>query len=668
MPIFARLRNARLWSIRGRYVTALALVALLSISAFTLLSSVITTQASSGAIINVSGRQRMLSQRTTLFAQQLVMSTGEERGQVREQLRSAIDLMEHSHFGLVQGDAALNLPGNPSPEVAALYFDAPRNLDTQVKEHIARVRRLLAAPESELTPDNPDLQGILATAPGRLLESLNAAVTQYENEANAQVRWLKTVETLVFVVTLLTLLLEGIFIFRPMEREIKERNERLLHNAFHDALTGLPNRKLFTDRLSQVLAQRARNPEQQYAVLFLDFNRFKVINDSLGHNVGDALLIAFGKRLQTCVRDTDTVARLGGDEFTLLLSGVRSLKEAEIVAGRINQALLTPFEVEGHQLHVSASIGIVTSETGHLDAEDVLRDADIAMYRAKASGKVGFERFVPEMRERAQSLMSLENDLRFAIENDELRLHYQPIVSTITGQAEGFEALIRWQHPEHGMVSPAEFIPIAEDTGLITKIDRWVMAEGCRQLAQWHEAFGNPDLTLSLNLSGQQFSQADFVDFARELLDKTDVDASKINLEITESMMLTGTAQAVATLEALRKLGFKLHVDDFGTGYSSLSYLQRFPVDALKIDRSFVDQLTESEASAHLVKTIIAMAHTLHLRVVAEGVETEAQLQGLRELSCELSQGYYFSKPIPPEQVATFLQATVEPDATLVNA
>ena len=643
--ILSRVQNARLWSIRGRYVTALALVALLSISAFTLLSSVIATQESSGAIINVSGRQRMLSQRTTLFAQQLVLSSDQQRGQVREQLRSATDLMERSHFGLVRGDAALNLPGNSSPEVAALYFDAPHNLDAQVKEHVARVRRLLAAPESALTPDNPDLQAILASAPGRLLESLNTAVSQYEREANAQVRWLKTVETLVFVVTLLTLLLEGFFIFRPMEREIKERSERLLHNAFHDALTGLPNRKLFTDRLTQVLMQRARHPEQQYAVLFLDFNRFKVINDSLGHSVGDALLIAFGQRLQTCVRDTDTVARLGGDEFTLLLSGVRNLREAETVAGRINQALLTPFEVEGHQLHVSASIGIVTSEEGHADAEEVLRDADIAMYRAKASGKVGFERFVPEMRERAQSLMTLENDLRFALENDELRLHYQPIVSTVTGQAEGFEALIRWQHPEHGMVSPAEFIPIAEDTGLITKIDRWVMAEGCRQLAQWHRTFGKPELTLSLNLSSQQFSQADFIDFAQELLTTTGVDASTINLEITESMMLTGTPQAVATLEALRELNFKLHIDDFGTGYSSLSYLQRFPVDALKIDRSFIDRLTENEASANLVRTIVAMAHTLQLKVVAEGVETEAQLQGLRDLACEQSQGYYFSKP-----------------------
>ena len=655
-------------TVRTRYVLALLLVALLSVSAYTLLSRVIHAQTSSGAVINVSGRQRMLSQRTALFAQQLVVTQDPAaRVVLRLKLSAAADLMEVSHLGLTAGDETLHLPGNPSRAVAEMYYEAPLDLDAQVREHLARVRRLLAAPDVVLTPENPDLQALLASAPGELLESLNAVVGQYELEANRQVAQLKRFEASVLVVTLLTLLLEGLFIFSPMEREIKRRSEQLLHDALHDALTGLPNRLLLTERLEQALARRARDPEEGFAALFLDLNRFKVINDSLGHTVGDELLVAFSRRLKTCVRGVDTVARLGGDEFVVLLEGVAALAEAEAVAGRINRALETPVDLGEHRLHVSTSIGVVLAGALHARPEDVLRDADIAMYRAKAGGKVGFEVFEDAMRERAASVMTLENDLRRAAAAGEFVLYYQPIVSVGTGRVDGFEALLRWLHPRLGLVAPGEFIPIAEDSGLIVDIDRWVLRAGLEQLRRWHRDL-DATLTLSLNLSSQQFSEPDLVDFVETLLAEVGVDPGKVHLEITESMLLTSEDAVVDTLKGLKALGLELHIDDFGTGYSSLSYLQRFPADTLKIDRSFIDQLTQSEASAKLVQTIVAMAHTLDMRVVAEGVETPYQLARLRALSCEYFQGYYFSQPVTADAAGQLLNGPFEEPQLAVAA
>ena len=523
-------------SVRARYVFALTLVALLSGSAYFLLRSVITAQEGSGAIINVSGRQRMLSQRTTLFAQRLVNEPG-GREAVRQTLTRDIDLMERSHLGLTQGDAALGLPGRLSGEAAALYFDAPVRLDAQVKAYLVHVRALINAPNAALTPDNPDFIAILETAPGELLEGLNAAVELFEGEANARVATLLRLERFVFAATLLVLLLEGLLIFRPLEREMNRRSELLLHNAFHDALTGLPNRALYMDRLGHAVEQANRYPERVFAVLFLDFDRFKVINDSLGHTVGDALLTAFGERLKTCVRASDTVARLSGDEFTVLLEATPSRAEAEEVASRVNRALLRPFEIGEHSLHLSVSIGIVFYEgKSYARPEEVLRDADIAMYRAKASGKANFQVFTEEMRERALSLMSLETDLRGAVTRGELEVHYQPIISVETGEPTGLEALVRWQHPEHGRVSPAEFIPLAEETGLIIDIDRWVLREACRTLMSWERA-GLPPLSLSVNLSSRQFSQKDLPEVVDEILRETGFPAQRLELEMTESLL-----------------------------------------------------------------------------------------------------------------------------------
>ena len=434
--------------------------------------------------------------------------------------------------------------------------------------------------------------------------------------------------------------------------ELERANEKLLHDAFHDELTGLANRALFMDRLGVAIARNKRGGEGGFAVLFLDFDRFKIVNDSLGHTVGDALLVELSKRLRGCVRPGDTVARLGGDEFTILLE-VDAVEGAVRTAERVQKALGAPFVLAGHTLHSSASIGVVSHEIGHSRPEDVLRDADIAMYRAKALGRAGYQIFTREMRARAASLLTLENDLRGAIRKGELDIHYQPIVSVETGLPVGFEALARWTHPAHGFVSPAEFIPIAEEAGLIVELDRWVLREACGQVKRWQDAFPDlPPLSLSVNVSGQGFARADLAERVNGILQDTGFDPRSLKLELTESVLM---GSANANFERLKALGVALHIDDFGTGYSSLSYLQRFPVDMLKIDRSFIQAMAERPESAELVRTITVMAKNLNLKVTAEGIETVEQLEHLRALGCEYGQGYLFAKPLSVSAATEFM-------------
>ena len=439
--------------------------------------------------------------------------------------------------------------------------------------------------------------------------------------------------------------------------ELERANEKLLHDAFHDELTGLANRALFMDRLGVAIERNKRGGKGGFAVLFLDFDRFKLVNDSLGHTVGDALLVELSKRLRGCVRPSDTVARLGGDEFTILLE-VDGLEGAVRTADRVQKALSAPFILAGHTLHSSASIGIVSCEIGHSRPEDVLRDADIAMYRAKALGRAGYQIFTREMRARAASLLTLENDLRVALREGELEVHYQPIVSVETGLPVGFEALTRWTHPTHGFVSPAEFIPIAEEAGLIVELDRWVLREACGQVKGWQDAFpALPPLSLSVNVSGQGFARADLAERVSDILQDTGFDPRSLKLELTESVLMGSTN---ANFEKLKALGIALHIDDFGTGYSSLSYLQRFPVDMLKIDRSFVQAMAERPESAELVRTITVMAKNLNLKVTAEGIETAEQLAHLKALGCEYGQGYLFAKPLSAVAATTFITEKAE--------
>ncbi|HVF56048.1 MAG TPA: EAL domain-containing protein [Pyrinomonadaceae bacterium] len=437
---------------------------------------------------------------------------------------------------------------------------------------------------------------------------------------------------------------------RELENEVAERKlveAQLLHNAFHDGLTGLANRALFMDHLKLALGRAGRLEDYQFAVLFLDLDRFKVINDSLGHMAGDHLLVEIARRLETAMRPGDTVSRLGGDEFTILLDDLKDAGEAEAVAERLQRELAVTFRLGGHEVFTTASIGIALSATGYQRPGDILRDADTAMYHAKQLGKARHVVFDQAMHASAMDQLGLERDLRWAVERQELFLQYQPIVSLDTGSLRGFEALVRWQHPERGIIPPAKFIPIAEETGLIIQIGKWVLEEACRQMSEWQK-LSPPDepLPISVNLSGRQFLQPDLLAQIEDVLLKTGLEARSLKLEITETVVMENIETATRTLERLQALGVELSIDDFGTGYSSLSYLQRFPVSTLKIDRSFVSRITESDASAEIVRTIMNLAQHLGMDVVAEGVETEQQSMQLRALACEFGQGYYFSKPM----------------------
>ncbi|MCA1847569.1 MAG: EAL domain-containing protein, partial [Actinobacteria bacterium] len=431
---------------------------------------------------------------------------------------------------------------------------------------------------------------------------------------------------------------------------VRESEERLTYRAFHDPLTGLANRSLFLNRLEHARA-RAKRRKGRLAVLFMDLDNFKVINDSLGHDIGDRLLVTVAERLRTCVRPQDTVARLGGDEFVALLEDLADAGAAARVADRIMDELREPFEIDGHRLHTSASIGIA------LDAAsggDLLRAADTAMYRAKENGKGRYEVFREAMHDRAVERLRLENDLRAVLERDELAVHYQPKVSLHTGKVVGLEALLRWRHPEYGLLSPGDFMPLAEQTGLIVPIGRWVLLETCRQARAWQEIHpDNPPLMACVNLSVRQLQQTDFV---AEILDETGLDPGSLVLEITEDAVMEDAQSAIGALKRLEGLGIKLTIDDFGTGYSSLSYLRTLPVDYLKIDRSFVERLGEDLRNAEIVSGTITLAHTLGLEVIAEGVENAVQLERLREMGCDLAQGNHFSRPLAAADTKRYLE------------
>ncbi|MEQ8752356.1 MAG: EAL domain-containing protein [Coleofasciculus sp. G1-WW12-02] len=432
--------------------------------------------------------------------------------------------------------------------------------------------------------------------------------------------------------------------------------EQLLYDALYDKLTKLPNRTLFMERVDHALKLAKRNQDYLFAVLFLDLDRFKIVNDSLGHDVGDQLLIATARKLEKCLRTTDTVAHLGGDEFTILLEDIKDIKDATRVAERIQVTLKSPFNLNNHEVFTSASIGIALSSTGYERTEDILRDADIAMYRAKELGKARHEIFDKIMHAQTLKLLTLENDLRRSLERQEFEVYYQPITSLVTGTLTGFEALVRWRHPERGLVSPVEFISVAEDTGLIIPLGEWVLYEACRQLRMWQTQFPTPEpLKISVNLSGKQIKEPDLIGQIDHILEKTGLDGRFLKLEITESVLMENAETVTKMLLQLRARDIQLSVDDFGTGYSSLSYLHRFPVNTLKIDRSFVSQMNHKSRNAEIIRTIITLAHSLRMDVIAEGVETLEQLTELKLLNCEQGQGYLFSKPLTKSEAGLLL-------------
>jgi diguanylate cyclase (GGDEF)-like protein/PAS domain S-box-containing protein len=429
----------------------------------------------------------------------------------------------------------------------------------------------------------------------------------------------------------------------------KRTEEQILHDALHDALTGLPNRNLFLDRLGQAVARRRRHDDYHFAVLFLDLDRFKVVNDSLGHLAGDRLLVELARRLLACLRSEDTVARLGGDEFAILLDEIEDVRSATRVAERIQEELRQPCSLDGHEVFSTMSIGITLDDPRDRRPEELLRDADTAMYRAKAQGRDRHEIFDDAMHAKAVAALKLEADLRRALERGELRLAYQPIVALATGRAVGFEALARWPHPERGLVAPDEFVPLAEETGLILPVGRFVLREACRAARAWQES-GAPELSISVNVSAREFGQAGLVDRIESVLAEHGLPASRLRLEITESVIMEDPEEAVVRCLALRELGVRIDIDDFGTGYSSLSYLRRFPVDALKIDRAFVGGMDARTEDHEIVRAILNLASSLGIKTVAEGIETEAQLARLRGLGCELGQGYFLAPPVEEEE------------------
>lgn len=441
-------------------------------------------------------------------------------------------------------------------------------------------------------------------------------------------------------------------------REIEERKRveaQLLELSLHDALTHLPNRVYFMERLNQALNYAKAHPDYQFAVLFLDCDRFKVINDSLGHLVGDKLLIAVAQRLQMNLRSEDMLARLGGDEFAIMLPNI-NLERAIYIATQLLKAFSTPFQLGRREVFISTSIGIALSYLSYEQPEHLLRDADTAMYRAKAMGKARYQIFDIEMHQAALRVLQLETDLRRAVEQQELILYYQPIVSLKTGKIVGFEALLRWQHLKRGMIAPNEFIPLAEETGLILPIGEWVLQEACHQLQTWQQAGIVDDaFTISINLSVRQFAQPDLIQQIERVLASTAINPANLKLEITESVIMESTSHIFQTLQRLRERQICLSIDDFGTGYSSLSYLHAFPVDSLKIDRSFVQRLKETSSDMGLIPAITSIANTLNITVVAEGIETAHQLCKLRMLNCNFGQGYFFSQPLPAQTATELL-------------
>jgi len=443
-------------------------------------------------------------------------------------------------------------------------------------------------------------------------------------------------------------------------RDITERKvfeAQLTYQALHDSLTDLPNRTLFLDRLEHALAQMRRREEITMAVLFIDLDDFKNVNDSLGHEMGDEMLKAASVRLRRCMRPRDTAARLGGDEFAILLEDIGGLRGAARVAERIIEELRACFELRGHEVFVTPSIGIsLCGSSDQRRAENMLRDADLAMYKAKESGKANYQVFDPIMYQKVLERLDLEKDLRRAVEHGEFVLHYQPKVLLKTGKIAGVEALVRWEHPERGLVLPEEFVPVAEETALISLLGAWVLEETCRQASRWREGGFRELLDLvSVNLSAIQLQRPDLIEEVAGVLRRCGLDPCNLSLEITESVVMSEAPHNIARLDELKNLGVKLAIDDFGTGYSSLSYLRRFPVSYLKIDRSFIEGLRESPEDTAVVSGIIALAHVLGMETIAEGVETAEQLRALRDLGCDMAQGNYLSEPLTDEELPGFL-------------
>jgi diguanylate cyclase (GGDEF)-like protein len=440
------------------------------------------------------------------------------------------------------------------------------------------------------------------------------------------------------------------------ERELRER--QLRHDTLHDTLTGLPNRAMFMKRLSGATQRVRRGDNGLFAVLFLDVDDFKVVNDSMGHHVGDEVLVTVARRLEDCIRGGDLVSRLGGDEFAILLERIEDARDSAMVAERVQQALSVPMNIGGYEHVASASIGVALSTSASEQPEYLLRSADMAMYRAKNAGRARFEMFDRAMHAEALTRLQVETDLRRAIEREEFLLHYQPIVSLSTGNIVGVEALVRWRHFERGLVAPNDFIPICEDTGLIVPLGRWVLRQACKQVRTWQLEIGEDrPFRLAVNLSVREFAQSDLARQVALSLEESGLAPHALQLEITESAIIDQAHPALATIQELKDLGVAIHLDDFGTGYSALSYLHRLPLDAVKVDRAFTSAIDTEERPLHVVRSIISLVHAIGMEVIAEGVSSPEQESLLRAMGCDFGQGFYFSMPREPDDIGEMLRS-----------
>lgn len=455
-------------------------------------------------------------------------------------------------------------------------------------------------------------------------------------------------------------LIEGVFFIYQDITERKTLEDQLYRKAFYDSLTGLPNRVLFLDRLKQTLKRQKRNKQMHSAVFMIDLDRFKWVNDNLGHQAGDTLLNKASHRFLSCVRSMDTMARLGGDEFAVLLEDISDAKQIIAIARRIRDETARPFMLEGKEVLISASIGIILDTGSYIRADDILRDVDIAMYRAKTTGKSRFRIFGKKLQQMAHDALLLENDLKTALKNKQLTLYYQPIVFSKTGRLKGFEALIRWKHPIKGIIFPSDFIPVAEDNGQIIPIGQWVIETACRQLKAWQDRFNDYDhLTVSVNISVQQFSCNNLEKIVETALNETGLAAHCFMAELTESAVIDKPGAVIGHLNRLKQSGIKIAINDFGTGYFSLAYLKNFPLDFLKIDKSFVDDINRDHENLEIAKAIITLAQNLDLEVIAEGIESNDQLETLQGIGCDFIQGYYFSKPVDSHRAEVLISEEI---------
>jgi len=494
--------------------------------------------------------------------------------------------------------------------------------------------------------------------------SVSIPLSPYFSAAAKTAQGMWVTHSVIWLLALFSIILFTHFA-RARQRDLVKLLTKLEHDAVHDSLTSLPNRLLFTDRLEHAVNRSAREPDYNFAVCFLDLDRFKNINDSYGHQAGDSLLIKVAERLSHVLRPADSVARIGGDEFTFLLDGVDGLREAVLIAERILESLTRSFATDFGEVFVNASIGVCLNNHVYTSAEDMLRDSDIALYRAKESGRGRIDIFNRDMHEKAKQVMQMENDLRFALEKKQFYVYYQPVVDISKNSIYGFEALLRWKHPELGMIPPDVFIPVAEDTGFIYEIESWVMKQACTSVREWNLEFGNGHpFIVAVNLSGNHLVQGDIAKNIKNILSETRFNAKQLHCEVTETAVIINREKSGKVIDELQEMGIEISVDDFGKGYSSLTYLHEFDFDTLKIDKDFVQDMGAEGKGLRLVKTMMLLARDFDMNLIAEGVEESDQLNRLKAMGCKLIQGYYFSKPLPADEIHQLLQQNCHNDAS----